>query len=178
MGGSEASNSGVRDPIDFLASNSLSQPPRSPFSNSRPLNLNLSEEEKLAMSKQIRDIFDSEPANEDQVMGEDEEDEEEYEEVDLEDRQRRTEKLKTVLSPLAQLWWSGSEHIDLVTEKLADGSRESKSNNSQNLSSTYIQNVHSLSTYMEEAWCLSVLRPYSYDMSLPFHFTGTHNESY
>jgi hypothetical protein len=132
MGGSEATNSGVRDPMDFLTSNSMSQPQISPFSNSRPLNLNLSEEEKLAMSKQIRDIFDSEPADEDQVMGEDDdEDEEEYDGVHLEDQQRRTEKLKTVLSPIAQLWYSGSEHIDLVTERLADGSRESKSNNFQ-----------------------------------------------
>jgi hypothetical protein len=86
--------------------------------------MNLSEEDKLNMSKRIQDIFDSEPADENQVMGEDD-DEEEEEVVDLEDQERRTEKLKTALTPLAQLWWSGSEHIDLVTEKLADGSRAS-----------------------------------------------------
>jgi hypothetical protein len=84
--------------------------------------MNLSEEDKISMSKRIQDIFDSEPADEDQVMGEDDDEEDE---VDLEDQERRTEKLKAVLSPLAQLWWSSSEHIDLVTEKLADGSRAS-----------------------------------------------------
>ncbi|TVY36666.1 hypothetical protein LOCC1_G006584, partial [Lachnellula occidentalis] len=129
MGSSEASNSGARDPLDFLTSNIPSRTtPISPISISRPsnLNMNLSEDAMLAMLKQIRDIVDSEPEdeNEDQVMAEDDEDVEE--EVDLEDQQRRTDKLKMALSPLAQLWWSGSEQIDLAAEKLADGSREVK----------------------------------------------------
>ncbi|TVY25020.1 hypothetical protein LHYA1_G006454 [Lachnellula hyalina] len=129
MGGSEAANSGARDPLDFLTSNIPSRTtPINPMSISRPsnLNLNLSEDAMLAMLKQIQDIFDSEPEdeNEDQVMAEDEEDVEE--EVDLEDQQRRMEKLKMGLSPLAQLWWSGSEKIDLAAEKLADRSRETK----------------------------------------------------
>lgn len=133
MGGSEAANSGARDPLDLLTSNIPSRTtPINPMSISRPLNLNLnlSEGEMLGMLKQIQDIFDSEPddENEDQVMADDDEDVEE--EVDLEDQQRRTEKLKMGLSLLAQLWWSGADQIDLAAEKLADGSRESKSNNS------------------------------------------------
>ena len=134
MGGSEAANSGARDPLDFLTSNIPSRTtPINPMSITRPsnLNLNLSEDALLAMLKQIQDIFDSEPEdeNEDQVMAEDEDEEDVEEEVDLEDQQRRTEKLKMALSPLAQLWWSGSEKIDLAAEKLADASRESKFNN-------------------------------------------------
>jgi len=130
-GSAQPSNSGVpADPLDFLTPHSPAKPSTSPMFGSRPLNMNLSEEEKLAMSKRIQDIFDSEPADEDQVMGEDDDEEEEEEEVvDLEDQDRRSEKLKAVLSPLSQLWWSGSEHIDLVTEKLADGSRASMLSN-------------------------------------------------
>lgn len=127
-GSAQPSNSGVpADPLDFLTQNTPAQPSISPTPSSRPLNTNLSEDERLAISKKIQDIFDSEPPDEDEVMADDDDEEEEV--IDVEDQERRTDKLKNALSPLAQLWWSGSEHIDLVTEKLADGSRASMSFN-------------------------------------------------
>ncbi len=53
-------------------------------------------------------------------------DDDEEEEVDLEDQTRRTERLRAVLPTLAHLWYSGSEQMDVATEKLADRSRDRK----------------------------------------------------
>lgn len=118
------------DPLDHLASrpgpgklNSLSNV----FSAGLGAgSLNLSAEEQSQMMKSIQEIFEleEEQPREDEEMADVDEDVEE--EVDLEDQQRRTERLKGVLGTLAQLWWSDSEHMDLVAEKLADGSRDRK----------------------------------------------------
>ena len=90
-----------------------------------PESLVLSAEEQSLTMRSIQEVFEleEEVANGDQEM--DDEDGEEVEAVvDLEDRARRAERLKGVLSTLAQLWWSDSEQLDLAAEKLADGSRD------------------------------------------------------
>ncbi|KAG0649906.1 hypothetical protein D0Z07_3693 [Hyphodiscus hymeniophilus] len=84
--------------------------------------LDLSAEEQWGMMKSIEDIFALEE-DENVEMGEEGEEEQI---VDLEDQENRTERLKGVLSTVAQLWWSDSQHMDLVAEKLADGSRDPK----------------------------------------------------
>lgn len=91
----------------------------------KALNFNFSVEEQSSMMRTIEEIFllEEELPKEDQEMGDDEEEPE----IDLEDQQRRTTKLKGVLSTLAQLWWSDSEQMDVAAEKLADGSRDRKS---------------------------------------------------
>ncbi|KAI6713290.1 hypothetical protein JHW43_004163 [Diplocarpon mali] len=80
----------------------------------------------MSMSKSILDIFEleEEPRNEDERIEED--GGEEKEATDLEDQQQRTEKLKGALPVMAQLWRADSDQIDLVAEKLADGSRDPK----------------------------------------------------
>jgi len=114
------------DPLDLLAS----RPTHAPVSKilhagNGAMRLQLSAEEQNTMMKSIQDIFEleEEQPKEDVEMGESGEEEEA---VDLEDQSRRTERLKGVLSTLAQLWWSDSEHMDLVAEKLGDGSRDRK----------------------------------------------------
>jgi hypothetical protein len=107
---------------DSLHQLNVRPPAPSPTSNvldAGSLVLNISAEEQSYMIKSIQAIFETEeePSKEDE--GEDEEPV-----VDLEDQQRRTERLKGVLSTLARLWWSDSEHMDSVAEKLADGSRD------------------------------------------------------
>lgn len=93
------------------------------------LKLPLSAEELKAMAGKVAAIFDMEEAlvGEDVEM-DDAEDENGEPVINLEDQLRRTESLKGVLSILAQLWWADSEEIDLVTEKLADGSRDRELN--------------------------------------------------
>ena len=91
------------------------------------LNLNLSAEKQADMMESIKAIFqlDGEEApREDQEMP-DADDEEP--ELDLEDQQKRTDKLKSILPTVAQLWWCRSEHMELATEKLADSSRNRES---------------------------------------------------
>jgi len=96
----------------------------SSFFDASSLDLEISAEEQSNMMKSIQEIFEleEEQANEEEQMR----DEDEEPPVDLEDQQKRTEKLKGVLSTLAQLWWSDSDHMDLAAEKLADGSRDRK----------------------------------------------------
>ncbi|KAL3427756.1 GTP binding protein [Phlyctema vagabunda] len=86
----------------------------------------LTEDQQHHMMASISDVFDleEEPPREDEEMVGNEADEEEV--VDVEDQQRRTERLKSILATLAQLWWSDSRYMDVVTEKLADGSRDPK----------------------------------------------------
>ena len=112
------------DPLDSLVSRSAYAPRSSALHPvSGALNLPLSEEGKRAMTRSVQEIFDmEEEQKEDVEMGDRGDEEEEI--VDLEDQSRRTEKLKSVLSTLGQLWSSGSEHMDLVAEKLGDGSRD------------------------------------------------------
>jgi hypothetical protein len=94
--------------------NVLSPPP--------PLSAPLSPESQIKMSRSIMDIFEPEEStNDDTEMLDD--DEEELA-VDLEDQRRRTDRLGGVLPALAQLWWSDSDQITLVAEKLGDGSRD------------------------------------------------------
>jgi len=86
----------------------------------QPSSLNVSQPGSVMRS--IVEIFEleEEPQSEDVEMGDDENEPG----VDLEDQRRRTERLRTVVPALTQLWWSGSEEIDLVAEKLGDGSRD------------------------------------------------------
>jgi hypothetical protein len=113
------------DPLDLLIQRSTSETPMNNVLSANSSNVHLSAEEQSVMMKSIQEIFEleEEQANEDLEMDDDDEEEE----VDLEDQQRRTEKLKGVLTTLAQLLWSGSEHMDVAAEKLADGSRDRKS---------------------------------------------------
>ena len=92
-------------------------------------NLNLTNEEQIKMLKSIEDVFEpgEDAPNDDVDIGDDDEEDSAESAVDLEDQNRRTERLKGILSTLAQLWWVGSEQMDLVAEKLADGSRDRKS---------------------------------------------------
>jgi len=82
----------------------------------------LSEEGICEIMNGIREIFqlEEEQAREDVSM----EDDEEEAPVDLADQEKRKLKLKALLSTLAQLWWSDSEHMDVAAELLADGSRD------------------------------------------------------
>lgn len=80
----------------------------------------ISAAEQRGMMDSIIAIFQLEE-DEDREM-KDEEDEED--EVDLEDQHRRTERLRGALDVLGKLWWARSEHVETVTEKLADGSRD------------------------------------------------------
>jgi hypothetical protein len=89
------------------------------------LNVSLPRKSQNKMMRSIVEIFELEedPSNRDVELGEDD-DEESV--MDLEDQLRRTERLRGVLPTLAQLWWSDSDQIDLVAEKLGDGSRDRK----------------------------------------------------
>jgi hypothetical protein len=111
------------DPLEVLKSGAPSELTGS-LLLSQPPSLPLSLEDQKAMASRIKAIFDIEehPKDEDVEMNDGEEDGEPV--IDLEDRKRRTEVLKSILSTLAQLWWSDSEEMDIVTEKLADGSRD------------------------------------------------------
>ncbi|KAI9050993.1 hypothetical protein LZ554_005103 [Drepanopeziza brunnea f. sp. 'monogermtubi'] len=126
--GAPADDGSQRAPADPLEVNSRSlvQTPISDVLGVNSRNLHLSTEQAMAMSKSILDIFelDEEPRNEDQSMGEDGEGEDE--ETNMGDQQRRTERLRGALPILTQLWCSDSNQIELVTEKLADGSRDPK----------------------------------------------------
>jgi hypothetical protein len=122
---------GIRptDPLGFLSSRSSAPITTSSILNVAPGSLGLSIEEQNSMIESIQNIFELEEEDqkedEEMVTGEDDEDNEPV--VDLEDQARRTEKLKGVLSILAQLWWAGSEQMDLAAEKLADAGRNRKS---------------------------------------------------
>ncbi len=84
-------------------------------------------DEQSDMTRKIQEILDLEerPENVDEEMGD--EDDEESVDVDLEDRQQRTQRLIGILTTITELWWSGSEQMDLVEEKRADSSRDRKS---------------------------------------------------
>ena len=87
------------------------------------LSLHLSAEKQTELMESIEAIF--QPEEEEALHGDQEmpDADDEEPEVDLEDQQKRTEKLKSILPTIAQLWWCRSEHMELATEKLADGSR-------------------------------------------------------
>jgi hypothetical protein len=114
----------VTDPLDLVTSRPTASYVLAPSEGG--MYGSLSAEEQGLMMKSIQEIFEleEEPAKEDEEMADEGEEDEPV--VDLEDQARRTERLKGVLSTLAQLWWSDSDHIDLVAEKLADGSRDRK----------------------------------------------------
>lgn len=111
------------DPLDLL--NSRPGPSDLGLGSNVPgqegMSISLSVEEQSIIMKSIQEIFELEESQ-DEEMGEGDEDEDPV--VDLEDQERRTERLRGALSTLAQLWWSDSELMDLVAEKLADGSRD------------------------------------------------------
>ena len=83
----------------------------------------LSKQEQKSMMESIVAVFNLEETQDQEMR--DEGDEEEVE-VDLEDQRRRTERLVIALNVVEKLWWASSEHVEAVTEKLADGSRDRK----------------------------------------------------
>jgi len=121
---SESLQTGPSDSLDLSSTRAPVHTSMSSFFDASSLDLEISAEEQSNMMKSIQEIFEleEEQANEEEQMR----DEDEEPPVDLEDQQKRTEKLKGVLSTLAQLWWSDSDHMDLAAEKLADGSRDRK----------------------------------------------------
>jgi hypothetical protein len=121
---------GIRptDPLGFLSSRSSAPITTSGILNVAPGSLSLSAEEQASMIKSIQDIFElEEDSKEDEEMATGEGDENDEPVIDLEDQARRTERLKGVLSILAQLWWAGSDQMDLAAEKMADAGRNRKS---------------------------------------------------
>ncbi len=108
------------DPLELFAaktsSSSMSEYLR-PSPGSRPL----SAEDQKTLMRRVQDIsdFEEEYESEDVEMG----DEEVEPVIDLKDQLRRTEKLKGILSTLAQLWWADSDQLDFAVEKLADRCR-------------------------------------------------------
>jgi len=83
----------------------------------------LSPEDQRRKMESIVEIFDLKEDHDEEMR--DEDDEESI--VDLEDQQRRTERLRGVFPALRQLWQSSSDYVDLIAEKLGDGSRDRKS---------------------------------------------------
>jgi len=117
------------DPLELFtaktSSSSMSEYLR-PSPGSRPL----SAEDQKTLMRRVQDIsdFEEEYESEDVEMG----DEEVEPVVDLKDQLRRTEKLKGILSTLAQLWWADSDQLDFVVERLADGCRNRRFQDSHN----------------------------------------------
>ncbi|KAG9248402.1 armadillo-type protein [Calycina marina] len=85
----------------------------------------LSEKELDVIMSSIQHIFklEEESQSEDVSMVGDDIDEPA---VDPQDQERRKTRLRSLLSTLAHLWWSDSEHMDAATEMLANGSRDPK----------------------------------------------------
>ncbi|RDW66446.1 hypothetical protein BP6252_10081 [Coleophoma cylindrospora] len=95
------------------------------FDTANALNTPPSNETQGHMIQSIASMFEleEEPPKGDEEMADDDDTEEQ---VDIEDQQKRTARLKSALPTLAQMWWADSEHMDLMAEKLADGSRDPK----------------------------------------------------
>jgi hypothetical protein len=133
---------GPSDPLELLTRFSF-HPSVSNVLSADSLSVQLSDEEQSNMMRSIQEIFELEEEEVNEDQGIDDDDDEEEPVVDLEDQQRRTEKLKGVLTTLAQLWWSNSEHMDLAAEKLADGSRDRKSSRYPDFISFFSDSSHS-----------------------------------
>lgn len=103
-----------------------------------PTQRHLPVDEQRDMMGKIQEILeleeDSELVDQEMVDGDDEG----PGAVDLEDRRQRTQKLVGILTTITELWWSGSEQMDLVVEKLADSSRDRKSNPDHENLSEYV----------------------------------------
>jgi hypothetical protein len=118
------------DPLDLLTSKS-NPPVQESLGNlfnlgPTPASIALSADEQNIMVKAIKDVFVEEKSqSEDQAMADGDDDD--NEELDPEDQRSKTQKLKTILPLLTQLWWSEYQNMALVTETLADGSRDRKS---------------------------------------------------
>jgi hypothetical protein len=81
------------------------------------------EEQKKVFESVIEHLKKS--VDEDRVMAQNDDSEMEF---DLEDQSAKTETLREVFQSVSQLWWSGSQQMDLVVENLADKSRDRESN--------------------------------------------------
>jgi len=116
---------GEGEPTDSLEVFASRPEPQAVGNVLSPQRAPLSPKSQTKMSRSIVEIFELEedPMKEDVEM---EGDDEEEPAVDPEDQRRRTDRLSAVLPALAQLWWSDSDQIDLVAEKLGDGSRDRK----------------------------------------------------
>ena len=111
------------DSLEVFASRSEPPPVEYVPSQPPPLGTSLSPKMQNKMTRSIVEIFELEgPSKEGVEMGDDEEEHV----VDLDGQRRRTERLKEALPALAQLWWCDSDQMDLVAEKLGDGSRDRK----------------------------------------------------
>lgn len=120
----ESARTTPRDPLALFTSEpQISTPQDHDGFRPRQLAESLSAEEQATMSRKVTDIFDlGDWQNEDDV----EMDDAEESIFDVENQEKRTESLKAVLPTIAQMWWADSEQMDVVTEKLADASRDRK----------------------------------------------------
>ncbi|KAH8808522.1 armadillo-type protein [Xylogone sp. PMI_703] len=114
-------NQGATDPLDVLESNTdQANKVTHLLQNTIPVP-GLSTEKQNEMMQSVISLFELE-----ELTTEIEEDDDESSNVDLADQSRRTARLRAVLSDVVQLWLIRSEHIEHMTEKLADGSRNPK----------------------------------------------------
>jgi hypothetical protein len=115
------------DSLEVYGSRAVPSSVEHHFNQHPPLSISLSLKDQNKIMRSIVEIFELEetPPNEDVEM---EGDGDEEPVVDLEDQRRRTERLRGTLPALAQLWWSDSVQMDVVAEKLGDGSRDRKPN--------------------------------------------------
>ena len=121
-----ASDTHPTDSLEVYGSRTEPSSVEHDISQHPPSSISLSLKDRNRLMRSIVEIFELEEssANGDVEM---EEDGDEEPVVDLEDQRRRTERLRGVLPVLAQLWWSDSVQMDVVAEKLGDGSRDRKS---------------------------------------------------
>lgn len=80
----------------------------------------LSDTQVKEMVDEVQNIFSQETNEKKDDLGTD------SETAKINDQERRSIKLTKILPILAQLWWLNSERLDITTELLANGSRESK----------------------------------------------------
>lgn len=92
-----------------------------PNSSSLPAS---SRAEQQSWMQSIVDIFDLSEESEPEEI----DDDGEPVAVDVEAQNHRTERLKSILPALDRLWWANSDFMAGAAEKLADGSRDRRSN--------------------------------------------------
>ncbi|EPE31627.1 ARM repeat-containing protein [Glarea lozoyensis ATCC 20868] len=81
----------------------------------------LSTEEQKKLFESVIEHLKIKSVDEDSVMAQNDDVEMEF---DLEDQRAKIETLREVFQSVSQLWWSGSQQMDLVVENLADKSRD------------------------------------------------------
>lgn len=132
----------------------------------------LDPEEQARMMQSIVDIFqlDEDPTTENEMW-------EEETPENLEERSQRTESLRMALPILQKLWWYGSdEPMPTVTEKLADGSRCSKSLEVQHARLNLLSHSQMAWTYWGFRYLGILLGDYQYSRS-PKELDGPHSST-